>query len=112
MVNTKVKKAVKKTVKSSGSSPEKKSSKQKRIGQEKKISVKKTTSKGKQQKVKKATKNSAKKTFKKTTTKIAAQKKSSKNASDMTNLRANHDIIGPIRHISTLSRHALTQFSC
>ncbi len=41
MVNTKVKK----TVKSTGSFPEKKSSKQKRIGQEKNLSVNKTTSK-------------------------------------------------------------------
>jgi len=31
-------------------------------------------------------------------------------ASHMTNPRANHDIIGPIRHISTLKRHCLAQF--
>jgi hypothetical protein len=70
MVNVKVKK----TVKSTGSSPEKKSSKQKRIGQERKLSVKKTTSKEKQQK--------GKKTSRKTTTKIAAQRKSSKKNSN------------------------------
>ncbi len=83
MVNVKIKKAVKKTVKSTGSFPEKKSSKQKRIGQEKNLSVNKTTSKEKQQKEKKATNNSAKKTSKKTTTIIAAQRKfSEKNPSN------------------------------
>ena len=82
MANIKVKKAVKKTVKSSGNSPAKRSSKQKRIGQARKLSVKKTTSKEKQQKAKKVTNNSAKKTSKKTTskkatTKVAVQRKPS-----------------------------------
>ena len=63
MVNAKTKK----TVKSTGSSPERKSSKQK-------LSAKKTTSRKRQQKVKK--------TSKKTTTKIAAQRKSSKENSN------------------------------
>jgi hypothetical protein len=65
----------KKTVKSTGSSPEKKSSKQKRIGQEKKLSVKNPTSRKKQQKVKTASKKT---TSKKATTKVAVQRKSSK----------------------------------
>jgi hypothetical protein len=64
MVNAKTKK----TVKSTGSSPERKSSKQK-------ISVKKTTSKEKNQKVKKTSKKT---TIKKATTKVAVQRKSSK----------------------------------
>ena len=58
----------KKTVKSTGGSPERKSSKQK-------LSVKRTTSKRNQQKVKKTT-------SKKVTTKITAQKKSSKKNSN------------------------------
>ncbi|MFQ5685914.1 MAG: hypothetical protein ACE5GV_04570 [Candidatus Scalindua sp.] len=74
MINTKTKK----TVKSAGSSPAKKSSKQKSIVQKKKPSVKKTTSKGKQQKIKKTTKDSARNTSKKATTKVTAQRKSSK----------------------------------
>jgi len=64
MVNAKTKK----TVKSTGGSPERKSSKQK-------LSVKRTTSKRNQQKVKKTT-------SKKVTTKITAQKKSSKKNSN------------------------------
>ena len=68
MVNAKTKK----TVKSSGSSPKRKSSKQK-------PSVKKTTSKKRQQNVKKTSKKT---TSKKVTTKVATQKKSSKKSSN------------------------------
>lgn len=68
MVNAKTKK----TVKSSGSSPKRKSSKQK-------PSVKKTTSKKRQQNVKNTSKKT---TSKKVTTKVAAQKKSSKKSSN------------------------------
>ena len=68
MVNAKTKK----TVKSSVSSPERKSSKQK-------PSAKKTTSKKKQQNVKKTSKKT---TSKKVTIKAAAQKKSSKKSSN------------------------------
>ncbi|MBS1257102.1 MAG: hypothetical protein MAG551_00137 [Candidatus Scalindua arabica] len=64
MVNAKTKK----TVKSTGSSPARKSSKQK-------LSVKKTTSNKKQQKVKTTSRKS---TSKNATTKVAAQRKSSK----------------------------------
>jgi hypothetical protein len=78
MVNVKIKK----TVKSSGSSPAKKSLKQKSIGQERKLSVKKTTSKEKQQKVKKAKNNSAMKTSKKITTKVSQRKSSKKNSNN------------------------------
>ncbi len=62
----------KKTVKSTGSSPEKKPSKQK-------LSVAKTTSKEKQQKAKKTSKKT---TSKRATTKVAPQRKSSKKNSN------------------------------
>jgi hypothetical protein len=84
MVNGKAKKAGKKAVKKTGSSPKRTTSRKKSTGQEKKPSEKKITSKEKQPVVKKVTKKSAAKkpvkgaSGKKTKTKSAAQKKSSK----------------------------------